>query len=233
MKELYLICYNDFMRTRWPFEKERFLMVSSQIERRGIHDERLLDAMRTVPRHLFVPVDKQSLAYEDFPLPIGHGQTISQPFIVALMTTLLELSGTGNVLEIGTGSGYQAAVLAMLSAAVHTVERFSELAEHARVVLQSLDYSNVCVHHADGSEGWPQAAPYEAIIVTAAAPRAPKPLLDQLADGGRLVIPVGDRFMQDLQVWKRSGTEFTHKKNIPVAFVPLRGKYGWDEKEWS
>ena len=220
------------MKTRWPFEKERRLMVSSQIERRGIHDARLLNAMRIVPRHLFVPKEKQSLAYEDFPLSIGHGQTISQPFIVALMTELLELSGTENVLEIGTGSGYQAALLSQLAATVHTIERHVELAQHAREVLQSMEVENVSVHQGDGSEGWPQAAPYDAIIVTAAAPRTPPPLLDQLAEGGRLVIPVGDRFMQDLQVWKRHGAEFSTRNNIPVAFVPLRGKYGWDEKEW-
>jgi protein-L-isoaspartate(D-aspartate) O-methyltransferase len=221
------------MRTRWPFEKERWLMVSSQIEGRGIHDARLLEAMRTIPRHLFVPAEKNSLAYEDFPLPIGRGQTISQPYIVALMTKLLELTGIENVLEIGTGSGYQAAILALLSGSVHTIERFSELARNAGEVLKTLELDNVSVHQGDGSEGWPDAAPYDAIIVTAAAPRAPVPLLDQLADGGRMVIPIGDRFMQDLQVWKRTGTEFIHRKNIPVAFVPLRGKYGWNEKEWS
>lgn len=208
-------------------------MVSDQIARRGIHDTRILDAMRIVPRHLFVPKDKQSLAYEDFPIHIGQGQTISQPFIVALMTELLELDGTENVLEVGTGSGYQAALLSQLAATVHTIERFAELAQHAREVLQSLALSNVSVHLGDGSEGWPQAAPYQAIIVTAAAPHTPTPLLDQLADGGRLVLPVGDRFMQELQVWHRHGDQFTNKKNIPVAFVPLRGKFGWKEKEWS
>ncbi len=220
------------MKTKWPYERERHLMVSSQVERRGVKDARLLEAMRVVPRHAFVPAEKQSLAYEDFPLPIGKGQTISQPFIVALMTELLELTGSDNVLEVGTGSGYQAAVLAQLAASVHSVERYGELARHALEVLKNLDIHNVFVHESDGSEGWPDAAPYDAIVVTAAAPHTPQTLLDQLAEGGRLVIPVGDRFNQSLQVWRRHEGEFTNRKNIPVAFVPLRGKYGWDSKDW-
>lgn len=207
-------------------------MVSSQVERRGVKDARLLEAMRVVPRHAFVPKEKQALAYEDFPLPIGKGQTISQPFIVALMTELLELTGTENVLEVGTGSGYQAALLGQLAARVHTIERYGELARHAQEVLKNLEIHNVFVHEGDGSEGWPEAAPYDAIVVTAAAPHTPQPLLDQLAEGGRLVTPIGDRFMQNLQVWKRHGDDFSNKKNIPVAFVPLRGKHGWESKDW-
>ena len=208
-------------------------MVAGQIMRRGIHDPRLLEAMRTVPRHLFVPREQRSLSYEDFPLHIGLGQTISQPFIVALMTELLLLSGTENVLEVGTGSGYQAALLSQLAATVHTVEFHEELALQARQTLESVEIMNVFVPVGDGSLGWPEAAPSDAILVTAAAPRAPQPLLDQLAEGGRMVLPVGDRFMQDLQVWTRCEDEFKYRDNIPVAFVPLRGRYGWDEKDWA
>lgn len=206
-------------------------MVSQQIERRGVHDERLLQAMRMVPRHLFVPGDKQELAYEDFPVRIGQGQTISQPYIVALMTEMLALEGGETVLEVGTGSGYQAAVLSHLADRVHTVERHADLAETARLVLDSLGIANVFIHVGDGSKGWPETAPYDGIVVTAAAPKPPQPLLDQLADGGRLVIPVGDRFMQDLQIWTREGDAFQKQRGINVAFVPLRGEYGWQE-DW-
>jgi len=214
------------------FEQKRSEMVSHQIKRRGLIDVRLLQAFQSVPRHRFVPLDVQDLAYNDGPLPIGSGQTISQPYIVALMTSLAVLKGDENVLEIGTGSGYQAAVLACLAKTVHTIERHAVLSEWARRTLEELEYKNVYVHLGDGSVGWPDAAPYQAIIVTAAAPRPPQPLLDQLDEGGRLVIPIGEPRVQDLQVWQRSGQQFSWESIIPVAFVPLRGEYGWKEDQW-
>jgi protein-L-isoaspartate(D-aspartate) O-methyltransferase len=189
--------------------------------------------MRQVPRHLFVPPDVRHLAYHDGPLPIGDGQTISQPYIVALMTSLLALKGDENVLEIGTGSGYQAAILSRLAKTVHTVERHINLAVRASQTLQELGYTNVFVHHGDGTLGWPEAAPYDAILVTAAAPTAPPPLLEQLADGGYLVLPVGNRFSQDLQRWQRTGQHYQTESFLPVAFVPLLGKYGWKEELWE
>lgn len=214
------------------YQKKRQRMVSQQIERRGIRDERLIEAMLAIPRHEFVPVEAQDMAYEDYPLRIGQGQTISQPYIVALMTDLLALRGDENVLEVGTGSGYQAAILSRLCQSVHTIERHADLAENARAALERLGIQNVHVHIGDGSAGWPEAAPYDGILVTAAAPKPPQPLLEQLAEGGRLVIPVGDRYMQDLQVWQRQGDSFENQGKISVAFVPLRGEFGWQEEEW-
>jgi protein-L-isoaspartate(D-aspartate) O-methyltransferase len=210
------------------FSVERGRMVSEQLIERGIHDLRVLDAMGRVPREVFVPPQYSHLAYADGPLPINERQTISQPYIVALMTELLELKGKENVLEVGTGSGYQAAVLAYLARQVHSVERFRSLAEGAAVKLNRLGLINVRVHVGDGSLGWPEAAPYHSILVTAAAPRVPQPLLDQLDDGGRLVIPVGGSGNQVLEVWERHGLLFDHEAILPVAFVPLRGKYGWE-----
>jgi protein-L-isoaspartate(D-aspartate) O-methyltransferase len=207
-------------------------MIEEQIRRRGLDDRRLLDAFRAVPRHLFVPEMMRRVAYEDHPVRIGQGQTISQPYIVAFMTNLLGLQGEENVLEVGTGSGYQAAILAQLAKSVHTVERYPELAEKARRTLESLDINNVFVHVGDGSLGWEKGAPYQGIVVTAAAPRTPRPLLDQLADKGRLVIPIGDRYMQDLYVWQRNGDDLSSRQSIGVAFVPLRGEHGWQEDEW-
>ena len=214
------------------FDEKRLEMVSSQIERRGLNEPRLLQALRSVPRHRFVPLDVQEHAYDDGPLPIGSGQTISQPYIVALMTSLAALKGDENVLEIGSGSGYQAAVLSCLAKSVHTIERHAALAGWSGSILEELGYKNVSVHLGDGSSGWPEAAPYQAILVTAAAPRPPQPLLDQLAEGGRLVIPIGERRLQDLQVWQREGGQFTWETIIPVAFVPLRGELGWKEDQW-
>ncbi len=208
-------------------------MVSEQIERRGLRSARLLEAFRKVPRHVFVPAECRKNAYDDGPLPIGDAQTISQPYIVALMTNLLQLNGDETVLEIGTGSGYQAGILAELARSVHTVERHARLAERAQQTLASLGYANVFCHSGDGSLGWPEAAPYQGILVTAAAPCPPQPLLDQLADGGRLVIPVGDRAGQDLQVWERRGSRLEPESILPVCFVPLRGTYGWKEAEWE
>ena len=214
--------------TSEAYAAERERMVRQQLAGRGIRDPRLLDAMRQVPRHRFVPPDELAYAYADGPLPIGSGQTISQPYIVALMTQMLELQGGETVLEIGTGSGYQAAVLAQLARQVYTVERHAELAENARRVLSELGISNVEVLTADGSCGWELHAPYQAILVTAAAPEVPRPLLDQLAEGGRLVLPVGGRGTQILQRWERQGEAFECEEGIPVAFVPLRGEYGWE-----
>ncbi|HEY92534.1 MAG TPA: protein-L-isoaspartate(D-aspartate) O-methyltransferase [Dehalococcoidia bacterium] len=196
-----------------------------------IRDERVLAAMARVPRERFVPPDEQSLAYEDRPLPIGFGQTISQPFIIALMTAELMLTGNEKVLEVGTGSGYQAAILAELAQLVITTERLPFLAESARSVLDNLGYTNVMVHSAEETLGWQSEAPYDAIIVTAGAPRVPVDLLAQLAIGGRLVIPVGSRYLQELyKITKRK------RKNIVenlggCRFVSLIGKDAWEEEE--
>lgn len=233
------------MATRWErltgkspgccmdkYERERSQMVNQQILRRGLKDPRLLAALESVPRHLFVPEDYRYAAYDDSPLPIGYSQTISQPYIVALMTALLGLDGDERVLEIGTGSGYQAAILAMITAEVHTVEYVPELATKADKLLKELSLENVHVHIGDGSLGWPEAAPYGGILVAAAAPNAPRALLQQLEDGCRLVLPVGGRGMQNLEVWERQGDEFRSKIETAVAFVPLRGEQGWDRKDW-
>lgn len=206
-------------------------MVHDQMMRRDIKDPRVLDAFRTIPRHLFVPADERHLAYVDSPLPIGESQTISQPYIVALMTQLLELGGTEVVLEVGTGSGYQAAILAQLSAQVYSLERKTPLARRAQEVLKSLSIENVEVIERDGSGGLPEYAPYQAIVVTAAAPQVPDPLRDQLDDGGRLVIPVGSRFGQILERWIRRGGKVVQEQLVPVAFVPLIGEHGWDRDE--
>ncbi len=210
------------------YEIERQRMVEEQLLSRDVRDRRVLRAMRAVPRHLFVPHEYRHLAYTDGPLPIGCGQTISQPYIVALMTQLLRLRGDENVLEVGTGSGYQAAILAHLARQVHTIERYPDLAEQASSVLKSLGITNVQVHIGDGSLGLPEYAPFQAIIVTAAAPQVPQTLLDQLADGGRLVIPVGGKMSQFLERWRRRGSRFDQEILAPVAFVPLRGRYGWE-----
>ena len=202
-------------------------MIDDQIISRGISDDRVLHAFRSVPRHLFVAEEYQHLAYSDCPLPIGFGQTISQPYIVALMTNLLQLSGDERVLEVGTGSGYQAAIAAHMAKEVHTIEFVAELATRAKKLLS--DYPNIFCYFGDGSLGWEEASPYDAIIVTAAAPKAPQDLLNQLKDGGRLVIPVGKKGYQVLEVWTRHGDDFDCDEVIEVAFVPLRGKYGWKD----
>jgi protein-L-isoaspartate(D-aspartate) O-methyltransferase len=213
------------------YRADRLRMVRNQIEGRGIRDPRVLQAMHDVPRHLFVPSERRHLAYVDGPLPIGGGQTISQPYIVALMTELLELSGDERVLEVGTGSGYQAAVLSKLAEKIYSLERIPELAEQARVRLSDLGSSNVEVHVGDGSEGLPDHAPFDGILVTAAAPRVPEALKEQLADGGVLVLPVGSRAGQILERWRREGDLYRAEKIAPVAFVPLIGSQGWDENE--
>ena len=215
------------------FRKERQEMLRTQIEDRGIRSPRLAEAIYRVPRHLFVPPELRIHAYEDGPLPIGHGQTISQPYMVAAMTQLLNLKGTETVLEIGTGSGYQAAILSRLVREVHTVERFPDLAKRAQTLLQELDFQNVFVHVGDGSLGWGSTAPYQGILVTAAAPRPPEPLFEQLDEEGYLVIPVGGPEGQELQRWKKVNGHVYQEHLFPVAFVPLRGDLGWKESEWK
>jgi protein-L-isoaspartate(D-aspartate) O-methyltransferase len=191
----------------------------------------VLEAMRAVPRHLFVPEDLRNMAYADAPLPIGHNQTISQPYIVALMSELLELKGEETVLEIGTGSGYQAAVLAHLAKQVYTMECIAELAESAEKLLKKLRLENVVVVQGDGSKGLREQAPFHGIVVTAAAPQVPSPLREQLIDGGSLVLPVGSRHGQILERWKREGDDFVCERIAPVAFVPLVGDHGWNTEE--
>jgi protein-L-isoaspartate(D-aspartate) O-methyltransferase len=211
------------------FESERRTMVEEQLRRRGISDPRVLEAMAKVPRHLFVPQDYQSSAYEDRPLPIGEGQTISQPYMVAVMTQSLELKGREKVLEIGTGSGYQAAILAELARTVYTVERISSLTESAQRVLGNLGYENIFFRTGDGSRGWPEEAPFGGIIVTAGAPDIPQNFKAQLTEGGILVIPTGPRYTQTLFKLTREGDQFIEEDVTGCVFVPLVGDYGWKE----
>ena len=208
-------------------------MVEDQFVKRDIYNNRVLEAMLATPRHRFIPREYHHLAYADCPLPIGQNQTISQPYIVALMTQMLGLLGKEIVLEIGTGSGYQAAVLSLLAREVHTVERYAELAAKAAEVLGILGITNVYIHVGDGSLGWLENAPYQGIIATAAAPRLPPPLLEQLDDGGRLVLPVGSRGGQYLERWIRQGEDFSQEKTVPVAFVPMLGEFGWADDAWE
>lgn len=221
------------MAEKGSYEANRLRMVEEQFVRRDITDKRVLDAMRKVPRHIFVPEEHRHLAYSDCPLPIGQNQTISQPYIVALMTQMLALKGDEVVLEIGTGSGYQAAVLSLVANEVYTIERYKILAQRALESIKQLDIKNVTVQVGDGTLGWPEHAPYDAILATAAAPNVPQPLLDQLADGGRLVIPVGGRIGQYLESWFREGDKFRHEQTVAVAFVPLLGKHGWKDNAWD
>ena len=221
------------MKPEDTFRKQREAMVYRQIEERGIRDPRLLDVMRRLPRHWFVPPALRGQAYADKPLPIGWNATISQPYIVAAMTELLNLSGDETVLEIGTGSGYQAAVLAEMARWVHTVEYQPELAQQAAQTLSGMQIANVAVHVGDGTLGWPQEAPYQAILVTAAAPALPNPLIEQLAEGGRLVIPVGGLHDQELERWRKSGGQVYREKIFPVEFVPLIGHFGWQKEDWE
>ena len=209
------------------YKSDRIEMVKQQIAARGLRDPRLLAAFESAPRHLFVSKEYRHHAYADGPLPIGYSQTISQPYIVAFMTHLLELTGGERFLEVGTGSGYQAAILSHLAAEVHTVEIVPELSAQAQKTLAELGCDNIHCHLADGSLGWLDAAPYDAVIVTAAAPSAPKPLLGQLTEGGRLVLPVGNRGYQELEIWRNVDGEFTCRSSLGVAFVPLLGEHGW------
>jgi protein-L-isoaspartate(D-aspartate) O-methyltransferase len=209
------------------FDINRDRMIEEQLVGRGITDQGVLEAMRTVPRHLFVEDAMQAHAYGDFPLPIGSGQTISQPYIVALMTLALHLTGKERILEIGTGSGYHAAILSRLCQKVYTVERIDGLVSRARKVFDKLRYYNIVSRIDDGTVGWPSEAPFDAIVVTAGGPRIPEPLLDQLADPGRLVMPVGGQLVQDLQLVEKREGILTLSTLEQVRFVDLIGAHGW------
>ena len=213
--------------TESDYALRREAMVERQLRQRGIRDERVLAAMLSVPRHEFVPPESAGEAYDDRPLAIGQGQTISQPFMVAAMAEALRLSGSERVLEIGAGSGYQAAVLALLAREVQTVETHEGLALACRERLRRLGYNNVSVHVGDGTLGWPDQAPFDAIVVTAAAPEIPPPLVAQLAEGGRLLIPVGTADEQRLLRVEKRGGELSTRPLHHCRFVPLIGQYGW------
>jgi protein-L-isoaspartate(D-aspartate) O-methyltransferase len=204
-------------------------MVKNQLVPRGIADENVLRAMGKIQRHLFVEEALVGEAYNDHPLPIGHKQTISQPYIVALMTEALELTGKEKVLEIGTGSGYQTAILAELSAQVYTVERIEPLLERSKSLLRSLGYTNIYFKAYDGTLGWEDFAPFDAIMVTAGAPKVPAPLLKQLADGGRMIIPIGNKYSQDLIKVTRVKDRFVEKNLGGCRFVDLIGEHGWKD----
>ncbi len=212
------------------FPKARLKMVEEQIISREIRDARVIAAMKKVPRHRFVEEALQSQAYSDHPLPIGEKQTISQPYMVALMTEALQLTGKEKVLEIGAGSGYQTAILAELAERVYSIERIRSLAIKARQLLYELGYFNVEIKIFDGTYGWLEESPFDAIVVTAGAPDIPQPLLDQLAMGGRLVIPVGDAFVQDLIRVTKSGEGIKKEDLGGCRFVKLIGKFGWDDE---
>ncbi len=218
---------NGWQEARAARERER--MVEEQLVRRGIADRRVLEAMRKVPRHRFVEEALRERAYGDHPLPIGEGQTISQPYMVAAMTQLLRLQGDEKVLEVGTGSGYQTAILAELARRVCSVERLPTLAARARRVLEELGYTNAVVKTGDGTYGWPDEAPFDRILVTAAAPAVPAPLFQQLAEGGRLVLPVGDAYAQTLHLVDKVEGRMRTSTDCGCVFVKLVGKYGWEE----
>jgi protein-L-isoaspartate(D-aspartate) O-methyltransferase len=207
--------------------KRRLDMVTTQLAARGVRDARVLEAMREVPRDRFVPGSARGEAYEDRPLPIGEGQTISQPYMVAVMTEALAPQEADRVLEIGTGSGYQTAILSRLAARVVSIERHAVLAARAKEVLDSLGITNVEIHVGDGTEGWPQDAPFDRILVTAGAPAVPESLRQQLADGGRLVIPVGPSGFQHVMIIDRRGDEYVQRQGDACVFVPLIGRLGW------
>jgi protein-L-isoaspartate(D-aspartate) O-methyltransferase len=214
----------------YPRADERKIMVERQIAARGIHDPGVLAAMQDIPRHLFIPPPYDRAAYDDNPLPIGSGQTISQPYIVALMTERLHPKNTDTMLEIGTGSGYQAAILSRLVRTLITIERITSVANLARANLKSIGIENVVVIEGDGTLGYPQSAPYNGIIITAATPEIPRPLIEQLADGGTLVAPVGGRDVQDLITLHKQGNSYTQESHGGVRFVPLIGEHGWENR---
>jgi len=205
-------------------------MIDSQLIPRGITDKKVLEAFLKVPRHEFIPKDFRSDAYTDHPVPIGEGQTISQPYMVALMTQLLSINGGEKILEIGTGSGYQAAILSEMGAKVYTVERNKDLYEKAKAIFLELGYKNIECGLGDGTLGWPEKTSFDAIIVTAASPDIPEPLKDQLVRGGRLIIPVGPRHAQILVEVKRNDKDFSQKAVCGCVFVPLIGEYGWRDE---
>jgi protein-L-isoaspartate(D-aspartate) O-methyltransferase len=223
-KMIFFICFGVILSAAWAhgFEQKRHEMVARQITARGVSDPATLDAMRAVPRHLFVPDSQKPYAYDDRPLPIGYGQTISQPYIVGYMTQIIGPEKDHRVLEIGTGSGYQAAVLAQIVAQVYSVEIIAPLADQAEKRLADLSYDNVRIRHGDGYYGWEEFAPFDAIVVTAAAEFVPPPLMAQLKPGGRMVIPVGSPFMtQQLMLVTRKGEDVITQALFPVRFVPF------------
>ena len=209
------------------YEAERREMVEKQLRARGIHDERVLDAMLRIPRHEFVPSESRALAYEDHPIPIAEEQTVSQPFIIAVSLQALALSGTESVLEVGTGSGYQTALLSLLASRVYSVERHASLAYSAETVLAQLGLNNVKVRVGDGSQGWAEFAPFDAVLVSAAAPSVPTSLIRQLADGGKMVIPVGPPYAQELRLVRKSSGAITSEIVEGCRFVPLIGAEGY------
>ncbi len=206
-------------------------MVAEQLVRRGIQDPKVLKAMRLVPRHRFVPEDRQAQAYEDRPLAIGSGQTISQPYIVALMTERLEVCTGAKVLEVGTGSGYQTAILAALGARVYSIERIEALAQDAQERLEPLGIKGVTIRSGDGTLGWAQEAPFDRIVVTAASPNVPEPLIQQMAEAGRMILPVGDPLAQTLRLVERHEGKLETKDLCGCLFVPLVGEAGWKSGE--
>jgi protein-L-isoaspartate(D-aspartate) O-methyltransferase len=210
----------------------RHRMVDTQIAARRVSDPRVLAAMRKVPRHRFIPSHLWDQAYNDYPLPIGEDQTISQPYIVALMTEIMEIKDTDKVLEVGTGSGYQAAILAELAAQVFTIDRVAALLVRAEEILKSLGYTNIKSKVGDGTLGWPEEAPFDAIIVTAGAPQVPRPLTEQLALGGRLIIPVGDQWSQTLTCVRKTKEGLKFEYHGGCRFVRLIGEHGWQEPGW-
>jgi len=215
------------------FKRLRDMMVDTQLIPRGIKDERVLSAMRKVPRHLFVDDYMQHNAYADMALPIGDEQTISQPYMVAIMTELLELKGNEKILEIGTGSGYQAAILGELSREVFTIERKALLAKKADERFQALEYNNIRVLAGDGTIGLSEKSPFDRILITAGSPKIPEPLIEQLSDGGIIIAPVGIRFSQQLLIVRKSKEGISEQTHVPCVFVPLIGKHGWPEDEDS
>ncbi len=211
------------------FEKKRRLMVENQIIRRDVTDQRIIQAMFKVPRHVFVEEAMWESAYGDFPLPIGEGQTISQPYMVAIMTEKLELDEKSWVLEIGTGSGYQTAILAEVCERVFTIERIAALEKKARIKLEEMDYTNIAFKISDGTLGWSEFSPYDGILITAGAPKVPKLLFSQLKEGGRMVIPIGNNYSQVLTVVRKKDGKKVEESCFGCTFVPLIGREGWDD----
>jgi protein-L-isoaspartate(D-aspartate) O-methyltransferase len=213
------------------YEILRKRMVEEQLIPRGIKDQKVLNAFYRIERHKFIPEDLRNSAYADFPVPIGEGQTISQPYIVALMTEYLGLTGKEKVLEIGTGSGYQTAILAELAREVYSIERFEVLAGRGQAILNELGYKNIKVKAGDGTLGWEEAAPFDRIIITAASPKIPLPLIEQLADNGKLILPLGESFSQVLTLLEKKEGKLKSVDVCGCVFVPLVGKYGWQNRD--